>query len=348
MFLGLTNSADDIIRDRVVLQRERNLRIRLPYYIFAKASTLCLFALIQCVLFLLIGGYILQIRGMFWLELWYTALTAFCGVTLGLLISSLVADAKTAANIVPLILIPQIIMGGALIEYKEMNKDLDVIYTFHRWISHHPSEGGGKGHETDERSKLQVPLICQLMPMRWSYEGLVVAQAKLNPLTRRQDEIQDRIQAIADRGEALEAEGKDLSVVQREQLDGNKELLAMLSGLEAGNAAAVDTSLRQIDAMEARLPLEQLNLPDRGHGVTAEQLYVNQKINDLVSKAEMEQSDYRNEERKRNELNVFFGEHRYIFHHPFSVHVVNSAVLIGFSFLVLGLLHASLRRELER
>src|SRR5207248_1345211 len=29
MFLGLTNSADDIIRDRVVLQRERNLSVRL-------------------------------------------------------------------------------------------------------------------------------------------------------------------------------------------------------------------------------------------------------------------------------------------------------------------------------
>ena len=52
MFLGLTNSADDIIRDRVVLQRERNLRIRLPYYILAKTSTLCMFALIQCMLFL--------------------------------------------------------------------------------------------------------------------------------------------------------------------------------------------------------------------------------------------------------------------------------------------------------
>src|SRR6266436_1438823 len=32
MFLGLTNSADDIIRDRAVLQRERNLNVRLPYY----------------------------------------------------------------------------------------------------------------------------------------------------------------------------------------------------------------------------------------------------------------------------------------------------------------------------
>ena len=63
MFLGLTNSADDIIRDRVVLQRERNLKIRLPYYIAAKMGTLCLFALVQCVLFLLIGDYILQIAG---------------------------------------------------------------------------------------------------------------------------------------------------------------------------------------------------------------------------------------------------------------------------------------------
>ena len=63
MFLGLTNSADDIIRDPRRAQRERNLRIRLPYYIAAKMLTLCLFALIQCVLFLLIGDYILQIRG---------------------------------------------------------------------------------------------------------------------------------------------------------------------------------------------------------------------------------------------------------------------------------------------
>ena len=100
--------------------------------------------------------------------------------------------------------------------------------------------------------------------------------------------------------------------------------------------------------MEERLPLDNLALPDRGTGVTAEQLYVNQKITDLVSKAEMEQSDYRNEERKRRELNVFFGENRYIFHQKVSVHLVDSCVLIAFSMLVLGLLHASLHKELER
>ena len=347
MFLGLTNSADDIIRDRIVLQRERNLRIRLPYYILAKTLTLCLFALAQCVLFLLIGDFILQIRGMFWIYLGYTALTAFCGVALGLLISSLVADAKTAVNIVPLILIPQIIMGGALIKYEEMNRSLDFVYTIKRWLAQHP-DNADHGRGLAPRSKLQVPFICQFMPMRWSYEGLVVAQAKLNPLTERQDRIQEEIQNLADRDEKLQESGQELNPVQRDRLDGLKELLAMLSGLEAGSAAGVSDALRQIDRMEERLPLENLVLPNRGQGVTADQLYVNQKISDLTSKAEMEQSDYRNEERRRPELNVFFGPYKYVFHQKFSIHVVNSAVLIGFSLLVLGLLHISLHRELER
>src|ERR1700756_5989364 len=71
MFLGLTNSADDIIRDRTILQRERNLNIHLPYYVLSKFLTLSLFAVIQCVLFLLIGDAILEIRGMFWPYLWF-------------------------------------------------------------------------------------------------------------------------------------------------------------------------------------------------------------------------------------------------------------------------------------
>jgi energy-coupling factor transporter ATP-binding protein EcfA2 len=51
MFLGLTNSADDIIRDRAVLQRERNPECSLSYYVFAKTVSLGVFALVQCVLF---------------------------------------------------------------------------------------------------------------------------------------------------------------------------------------------------------------------------------------------------------------------------------------------------------
>src|ERR1700737_4650036 len=192
MFLGLTNSADDIIRDRVVLQRERNLDVRLSYYVISKALTLGVFALIQCVLFVLIGNYILQIRGMFWIDLGIVFMTAMGGISLGLVISSLVADPKTAANIVPLVLIPQIIMGGALIKYEDMNRNLALVFALTHWFKEHPT----KDHTKKMDSKLQVPFVCQFIAMRWSYEELVVAQAKLNPLTRRQDRAQRQIDRI--------------------------------------------------------------------------------------------------------------------------------------------------------
>ncbi len=198
MFLGLTNSADDIIRDRAVLQRERNLNVRLTYYVFAKTVSLGVFALVQCVLFVLIGNYILEIRGMFWPDLAIVFMTAMSGVSLGLVVSSLVADPKTAANIVPLVLIPQIIMGGALIKYEDMNRNLGLVYTFARWFHEHPDRD-----ETQKLdSRLQVPFVCEFVAMRWSYEELVVAQAKLNPLTRRQDDAQRQIDAIVARHEA--------------------------------------------------------------------------------------------------------------------------------------------------
>ncbi len=106
---------------------------------------------------------------MFWLYLAIMFMTAMGGVSLGLVISSLVADPKTAANIVPLVLIPQIIMGGALIKYEDMNRNLGLVYTLSHWFSEHPSTDQSKKME----SKLQVPFVCQFIAMRWSYEEMI-------------------------------------------------------------------------------------------------------------------------------------------------------------------------------
>jgi ABC-type multidrug transport system permease subunit len=111
---------------------------------FSRKHSFGVFALLQCVLFVLIGNYILEIRGMFWIYLGIVLMTAMGGVALGLVVSSLVADPKTAANIVPLVLIPQIIMGGALIKYEDMNRNLALVYTFTRWFSEHPNKEQGK------------------------------------------------------------------------------------------------------------------------------------------------------------------------------------------------------------
>jgi len=332
MFLGLTNSADDIIRDRPVLQRERNVNVRLSYYVVSKTLTLGVFALVQCILFVMIGNYVLQIRGMFWIDLAIMFMTAMGGVALGLLISSLVADPKTAANIVPLVLIPQIIMGGALIKYEDMNRNLGLLYSLSHWFSEHPS--ADKNRKTE--SKLQVPLVCQFIAMRWSYEEMIVAQAKLNPLTRRQDRAQREIDGL------VAEHRKDPEADKR--LEDLKETLALLSGLEAKSASELDHYLGLIDqVLNGKRPFDRALFKNANGPITAEQIYVNQKVSDLMSNAEMDQSDYR----RGNKPNVFFGAQKRYFGIKFGVFFFNTAVLLLSTLGLLALLHWILRRELE-
>ena len=332
MFLGLTNSADDIIGDRPVLQRERNLNVRLPYYVTAKVISLGVFALIQCVLFVLLANWILSIRGMFWIYLGLMFMTAMGGIALGLVVSSLVANPKTAANIVPLILIPQMIMGGALIKYEDMNRNLGLVYTFSRWFSEHSEEDKGKKMD----SKLKVPFICQFIAMRWSYEELIVAQAKLNPLTRRQERAQreiDRLVAV-----------KEQSPENGQRLADLKEALAVLSGLEAKSAKELDRYLAIIDrTLDGERAFHRDDFADAVGPVTAEQLYINQKVSDLISNAEMEQNDYR----RGGKPNVFFGSQKRYLGLKFGVFTFNTAVLVGSTIVLLVLLLWILRRQLE-
>jgi len=332
MFLGLTNSADDIIRDRVVLQRERNLSVRLPYYVFAKTVSLGVFALVQCILFVLIGNYLLEIRGMFWIYLGIVFLTAMGGIALGLVVSSLVSDAKTAANIVPLVLIPQIIMGGALIKYEDMNRNLGLVYSLTHWFSEHPTKEQAQKMD----SKLQVPFICEFIAMRWSYEELVVAQAKLNPLTRRQDRAQSEIDRIVSKHETTPEQTKRLNDL--------KETLAVLSGLEAKTPDELDHYLGQIDqVIDRKRPFDRALYKNANGPVTAETLYQNQKVSDLVSNAEMEQNDYR----RGGKPNVFFGQDKRYAALRINLFVFNTIVLIVSTLGLLGLLHWILRRDLE-
>jgi hypothetical protein len=331
MFLGLTNSCDDIIRDRSILERERNLNIHLPYYVLSKFFTLSLFAVVQSVLFLLIGDAILGIRGMFWPYLWFMGTTAVAGVAGGLLISSLVNDAKTAANIVPLVLIPQIILGGALIKYDEMNRNLDFLYALTR------DRAAKDQQPADDRMKpkdVEVPFICQFIPMRWSYEAMVVAQAKLNPFTRRQDILTEKIERLAKQ--------KDLNGAESDRLDDLKETLAILSGLAGKNAGQVNQKLHEIDRIIAGAGLDRSKFDSGGDKVTAEQLFQNQKITDMLTDAQMKQKDYTSEAR-----NVFFGPEKNYFGQKFNIFIFNSAIINGFTLLFLLCLLLSLHRQLR-
>jgi ABC-type multidrug transport system ATPase subunit len=329
MFLGLTNSVDDIIRDRPILLRERNLNVRIGYYLMAKAITLGLFAAAQCALFTLIGDRMVSIRGFYGIEFSALFLTAFSGIALGLLISSLAREGKTAVNIIPVVLIPQIILGGALIKYEEMNRNLDFIHSIHEWFNRHSDTA------MEPRSDLQVPFICEFMPMRWSYEGIVFAQAKLNPLALRQARIQVQINRIASI--------KNLSNQQQDRLDDLKDLLAILSGLEARTPHDLDKRMERIDRVIAGGIFNRNELISERGGITAEQLYTNRKVLDLVSKAEMEQADYRD----NSHPNVFFGPVKNYFGLSIPLLWFNAGVMIASSLMIFTILYYILRRQIR-
>ena len=355
MFLALMNSVDDIIRDRAILHRERNLDVRLPYYVFAKFATLALFSAVQCALFVLVGNRILEIRGMFWEYFLYMFITAASGTSLGLVISSLASDGKTAANVVPLVLIPQLIFGGALIKYEDMNKNFDMIYTFQRWLSQHP-DAEAKGTRDD--SALRVPVISRFVATHYSYEALIVAQAKRNPLSYRQDLLQRQMDEIVRTRKRSDAENL--------RLDDLKETLALLSGMEGKSRADIERRLKLVDEVIAGKSLDTAELRGRGKE-TAERLYTNQKVTDLVTKAETEQNDYRRTDAEGNPrpINLFFSPEkswampypRWHFTSPhwemkharlsITVFTYSTGILTGTSLALLAGLYGILRRQLR-
>lgn len=341
MFLGLTNSADEIIRDRVLLQRERNYNKNVAGYIFAKITALASFCLAQNAIFLLIGNTVLEVREMFAVHLAWMFATSLCGVSIGLLISSLVRDAKTALNIIPLVLIPQIILGGALIKYEEMNKNLDFVYSIRRWMG--VTEDGG-----EKPSRLRVPLICEFMPLRWSYESMVLLQANHNPLAAAQEELNDRIRSLT----AFES----LSPEQEVALDQAKEALVKVSSLEERAPGALVRRINRImrEVKEGTFDPAKHNVRERDRVVSSEQIFENQKVRDLVNKAEMERIDWR---RKHAPPNVFFGlEKRYTFR-LFGRTLIdlktdtlslNGTMIVLWILMPLILLFLVLRRQLRR
>ncbi|MHC1704532.1 MAG: ATP-binding cassette domain-containing protein [Tenuifilaceae bacterium] len=158
LFLGLTISAEDIIRDRKVRQRERFLNLSYFSYINSKVIVLLIFSAIQAFLFVLIGNIILEIDGMFFFHWLILFSTAFCSNLMGLNISAALNSVVAIYVMIPLILVPQLLFSGVIVNYNKLHKNIT--------------------------NQEVVPIIGDAMLSRWSYEALCVHQFKANKFER--------------------------------------------------------------------------------------------------------------------------------------------------------------------
>jgi hypothetical protein len=154
LFLGLTVSAEEIFRDRKILKREGFLHLSRSSYLVSKVIILFGISAIQALLFVLIANQILGIRHMgiyYWLALFSTA--AFANM-LGLNISASFNSAVTIYILIPLVMIPMMILSGAMFSFDKLNRNFSRVD--------------------------KVPLIAECMVTKWSYEALMVNQYKNN------------------------------------------------------------------------------------------------------------------------------------------------------------------------
>ncbi|UII23092.1 ATP-binding cassette domain-containing protein [Fulvivirga ligni] len=155
LFMGLTVSAEEIIRDRKILKRESFLNLSWNSYLMSKVIILFAFSAIQTLTFVIVGDLILEIRAMTF-SFWFVLFTCSClANVIGLNISSAFNSAVTVYVMIPLLLIPQMILSGLLFSFDKLN---NVIST-----------------------KGKVPLVADMMASRWAYEALAVNQFKSNP-----------------------------------------------------------------------------------------------------------------------------------------------------------------------
>ncbi len=152
LFLGLTLSAEEIFKDLKILRREKFLNLSRLSYLLSKIVILFVISAIQSLLFCIIGNSTVAIKGMFF-DVWFVLFSVSClANTMGLVLSSTFNSAVTIYILIPLIIIPQMILGGAMFSFEKLNGKI----------------GGGHGD--------QVPVLADFMVSRWAYEGLMVNQ----------------------------------------------------------------------------------------------------------------------------------------------------------------------------
>ena len=167
-FTGMSGSAEEIIRDRTLLKRERFLNLSYASYIWSKIVYMAGVSLIQTLLFILIGNTIMGLHGLFttwWIILFITALVA--SLT-GLLLSQCLNSVVAIYISIPILLIPQILLCGLVVSFTDLS----------------PKSTTGN-----------VPVLGDIIPSRWAYEALAVTSFTLREefLRGRQGKVRNPI-----------------------------------------------------------------------------------------------------------------------------------------------------------
>ena len=158
IFIGLSVSAEEIVKDRKIQKRERFLNLSRTSYLFSKMAILFVISAIQALMFVAVGNLVLGIRGMFFYY-WFALFSSwFFSCLLGLNISDSFDTVVTIYILIPFLVIPQLILSGIIVPFDKLNPAIS-----------NPD---------------RIPVYGEIITARWAYEALAVQQFKENNFER--------------------------------------------------------------------------------------------------------------------------------------------------------------------
>jgi len=118
-WFGCNNAAKEIVKERTIFRRERDFNLRIESYYASKLLLLTSLSALQTLL--LFGVVCVWCHPPGWLaaQLLVLLTLALAGVTLGLAISAFAATEEMAITLIPMAVIPQIILSGQLLRWRD-------------------------------------------------------------------------------------------------------------------------------------------------------------------------------------------------------------------------------------
>ncbi len=207
LFMGLSVSAEEIVRDRKILQRESFLNLSWFSYSTSKFLYLLIISAIQMALYTGISIYILKIPD-FTMKMFIVLLCcSLFATTLGLNISSAFKSAVSIYILIPILLIPQLLLSGVVISLD------DLI----------PRDSGN----------VHTPILADTMASRWALEALIVEQYSTNQYQSKLFKVEREI-----------SQAKHISETLAPEIRAKLDFLFLQT--EIPNKAAKDLLSRQI------------------------------------------------------------------------------------------------------
>jgi ABC-type multidrug transport system ATPase subunit len=158
-FIGMSISAEEIIRDRKILQRERFLRLSRSSYFASKIACLAILSCLQTLMFVAVGNSIIDVGSDMFIRWWVLlSIVMFVANMTGLWLSQTLNSVVSIYITIPLLLIPQILLCGLVIPFDDL--------------------------KTGRNSNNLVPVGAEFIPSRWAFEALAVEQFTDNKYNR--------------------------------------------------------------------------------------------------------------------------------------------------------------------